>query len=182
MDEQMEEGQGQSTVSRIARHWSSTFMMMVTMAVMATTTVASTVGDNAVALGLVAGVITTGLQQPVADGLWDAKQMLQEDLMPNFNYEDVFFGPTRAQHYSYEVGHVTEDTTSIIEKQYKFNPHDAAADNRLSPIAEQVFVIPRMPSHSANVTESADANQRHQATISSVRAWRQAKKRCQSRT
>ena len=97
------------------------------------------------------------------NGLWDAGTLLQEDMMPNFNYEDIFFGPTRSRHYSYEVGHVSEGATNVIETQYRYNPHDAASENRLSPMARYVFTIPTMPG-----AEDDGADQH----ISNVRQWR----------
>jgi hypothetical protein len=152
-----------SSVGSVFKHWSSAFMTMVTMAVMATTSATQTVLENAVPLGLVAGVITAGLQEPVNNGLWDAQHLMEEDLMPNFNYEDIFFGPTKSHHYSYEIGQVTTGATNVIEKRYRYNPHDAAKDNRLSPIAEQVFTIPTKPDVNDGGAEQHIAN---------VRRWR----------
>jgi transposase InsO family protein len=147
----------------MVKQWSSAFMTMVTMAVMATTTATATIMENALPLGLVAGVITTGLHEPVVNGLWDAKTLLQEDMMPNFNYEDIFFGPTKSRHYSYEIGHVSDGATNVIETQYRYNPHDAAAESRLSPIAQYVFTIPTKP-------EGDDVGAEQH--ITNVRKWR----------
>ena len=163
MEQKPDAVESNSSVGSVFKHWSSAFMTMVTMAVMATTSATQTVLENAVPLGLVAGVMTTGLQEPVDNGLWDAQHLMQEDLMPNFNYEDIFFGPTKSHHYSYEIGQVTTGATNVIEKRYRYNPHDAAKDNRLSPIAEQVFTIPTKPDVNDGGAEQHIAN---------VRRWR----------
>jgi len=77
MEQKPDAVESNSSVGSVFKHWSSAFMTMVTMAVMATTSATHTVLENAVPLGLVAGVMAAGLQEPVNNGLWDAQHLMQ---------------------------------------------------------------------------------------------------------
>ena len=151
-------------VSRTIRHWSSVLMAMVTLATLAGTSAFSTLVGNAATFSVIAGVASAGIVHPHSADVWNLDQLRFEDLIPSTSYEDIFLGPTKAHNYSYEVGLVTEDVAHIIERQYVYNDHDAAEDNRLTIASEAVFAIPIM--HDRNDYWTNDQ------FIDSVRDWR----------